>query len=571
MPSGAARIAQHGDASTRGLLLEEARENKLLAPRDLGASAWTTGTGTTARDAAAGPDGAMMADQSTIAERKYSNLQRIVLTGSCVASQWLRAVSAGEPAKAFQFVITNDPGAVWYMRGTAGTTWRQVVAPIVPANGGALYFEPFNGNDIGQGPLAQDFYSDLHQFELGAFPTSWTPGKRGEDQLGHPNVSELMDQDRFAFEAELRPIAAFDRYSAPTAIWGVGDAWAVVDSVHVRARGGGSSSESFMGNAIDRYGPADRVRIFVAVDNLERRIEYVTQVQDGPVHRGSTSLSGPVPVGQPVSILRGTADGQCWSSCVQRLGTYRRGQSPAWTNAPLGYDVRRELAPVLWLNADRGVDLDSEGRVARWLDQSWDDSHLEQADPKLRPRFIAAALGTRSRPAIDFGNGTFLEHVGNLLDAANSAYSVLIVGQSGNGALLTLRRSSVYSASLLFKSQNVFYVHGDGKNAFANVTTADLSNEITGTAFASAHVYSGGTTNPTIYLNGLQRPITSSGTRQTTEDGSAGLFLGKSPSGQPWGGLISEVIVLNSAISAAALQKLLTYQTEFFGLPPAGG
>jgi hypothetical protein len=182
--------------------------------------------------------------------------------------------------------------------------------------------------------------------------------------------------------------------------------------------------------------------------------------------------------------------------------------------------------------------------------------------PVLRPNGIVGY------PAIDFAGTTWLENTLTNLVASNSAYSVLVVAQNGSGAFFTIRRSTPYSTSGFLT--NATYVHGDGVNAYANVTVPDTTAQTQSATygFQSAHIYKGGAVNPDIFLNTSQL-TPSIGTHQATESGTTGFVVGSNASGsQYWGGLIAEIIVCSGAISAEDLARVQTYQANTFAYAP---
>lgn len=219
---------------------------------------------------------------------------------------------------------------------------------------------------------------------------------------------------------------------------------------------------------------------------------------------------------------------------------------------------------LLWLRADLGVVLNGAA-VETWQDQSGNGHHVTQVTPADRPVVSAAAIG--GKPAIDFSGSKFLENALTNMVAANTARSALCVAKNINGCLISIRRSTAHSCSLFFEAAGTMYIHGDGVNMTSNVTIADASAETRSAtnAFYSCHRFVGGANNPSLFLNGTSRPITSVGTQQATEDGSTGFLIGKNASDQFCNGLIAEVIYTSSAISPADRALVEAYQDSFWG------
>jgi hypothetical protein len=161
---------------------------------------------------------------------------------------------------------------------------------------------------------------------------------------------------------------------------------------------------------------------------------------------------------------------------------------------------------LLWLRADLGTVL-SGADVVTWQDQSGNGNHVGQSVSGSRPRLNATIGG---KPAIDFSTSRFLENTAtNLISTGGQPYSVLTVAQNGSGALLTLRRSTKYSASMFFIQTDTF-VHGDGIDPLANVKVPNTSaiTQSAVSAFKSCHRYNGAAFGlPQTYLNGALQSI----------------------------------------------------------------
>lgn len=221
------------------------------------------------------------------------------------------------------------------------------------------------------------------------------------------------------------------------------------------------------------------------------------------------------------------------------LATRRAGFSPA--------------GQVLFLRADRGVTLDGSSNLDTWTDTSTGIA-VTQPTAGLRPPISTSA----GRPAVNFSGGKWLLNAVTALVAANSAYTVIAVGSGAAGPILCLRTSNPVSGSLFYPSGADTLVHNDGVNASHNVTIVTVTAEVSA-AFNSVHRYNGGANNPDIFINGTQRSITSVGTSQATEGGTAGFFIGKNVGGVTYEGMLNEIRVLSHAITAPELVSLAAY------------
>lgn len=220
-----------------------------------------------------------------------------------------------------------------------------------------------------------------------------------------------------------------------------------------------------------------------------------------------------------------------------------------WLGRAGGVGWPRLPGTVLDLDARKGVSLDGSSRVQTWTDAL--GIAVSQSTGALRPNMTTV----EGRPALDFTGGLWLENASNSLVTANSAYTVFTVGQGCFG-VITIRRTNPVSASLFYPSGGT-QIHADAVNASANITIADANLEI-GSPFQAVHRYYGGANNPDFFLNGTQRAITSVGTFQGTESGSAGFFIGRNFSVY-FGGAIERIIVVSRAVTANELTKWNAY------------
>jgi hypothetical protein len=86
---------------------------------------------------------------------------------------------------------------------------------------------------------------------------------------------------------------------------------------------------------------------------------------------------------------------------------------------------------VLWLKADADLEVDEQGRVRAWRDQSGRSHHTEQSDATRRPQLVADVIN--GRPAVRFdGKRSFLHVAGQVL--ASQRFTILAVVNDTAGA-----------------------------------------------------------------------------------------------------------------------------------------
>lgn len=204
-----------------------------------------------------------------------------------------------------------------------------------------------------------------------------------------------------------------------------------------------------------------------------------------------------------------------------------------------------------WFDATEASSIHlNAGLVETWDDISGNARHVTQGVAGSRP--VVAAANINARNVIDFATSRYLANtVSNLTAAANSAYTVMIIGKGGDGCMLALRNTTPYSSSIYFLAAGTFYIHGDGVLAAHNVTTANnsaLTNSPTN-AFKSIHKFYGGAVDPDNYINGTLRAITSVGTSQAVEAGTTGFSIAAGAVAQFWQGKIGEMFIVPSAVA----------------------
>ena len=165
----ALRLEDRGDGAGPLLLIEGARTNLLLRSRDVGASPWTLpgfGSLVATDDAAPGPDGLMTALLLSGADGFSPGQQTPLSLAVHSVSAWGRAVTSSSTWTA-SYAYTDQPSIpAWYVTNQS-TTWTRRTDTVTPATSGNYY--PMDLT-LGAGPL--DLVLDLHQVEVGPFPSS---------------------------------------------------------------------------------------------------------------------------------------------------------------------------------------------------------------------------------------------------------------------------------------------------------------------------------------------------------------------------------------------------------------
>lgn len=170
------RVGRLSSAHSYGLYVEPARTNLILRSREIENAAWTAGSGvTTTANADAGPDGATLADRSNVGLGGYSRYQSVTSSiGQTYAfSQWIAARTSAQNHRA---TLTETLSSYTVLATTsAPTTWQRIASSKVATTTSVLLL-PCDGFDRsgtgGPGAQAMDFFTDLHQVELGKYPTS---------------------------------------------------------------------------------------------------------------------------------------------------------------------------------------------------------------------------------------------------------------------------------------------------------------------------------------------------------------------------------------------------------------
>ena len=207
-----------GDAGYgQGLVIEEARTNLVPTSRELGGTGWSQGTGNFETGSYAdGPDGSVLsADRLYRPDGLlYSDYVATAVTAGVTytAGFWVRGTSGESVYKPYvadvQFITQTAP-AIW-------TRKTHTIAAVATTTG---YWQLLTG-----GPTASsvDIVSDLHQLEVGKFPTevivtTGATAARAGDKL--TLARDITRSGRISLELQFIPKAARSSYSGSPVLW----------------------------------------------------------------------------------------------------------------------------------------------------------------------------------------------------------------------------------------------------------------------------------------------------------------------------------------------------------------
>ncbi|MHB9026326.1 MAG: glycosyl hydrolase family 28-related protein [Armatimonadota bacterium] len=206
---------------------------------------------------------------------------------------------------------------------------------------------------------------------------------------------------------------------------------------------------------------------------------------------------------------------------------------------------------AMWLRADAGVTLNGS-TIATWGDVSGAGHSVAQATASYQPTFVSSSMN--GKPAAHFDASNDYLQGAAALDLRNSAYSIFVVAKptAGDGGYLTY----LASEGLRYQSNNLFYKNGGG--LFYTYSTIATLQEATRT--------SGGVV--TVYENGAQKATgtLSTGSTNCTNFRLGGDGLSGIGGFDGYNGDIAEVIVYNTALSAADRQAAETYLRNKYAL-----
>lgn len=214
----------------------------------------------------------------------------------------------------------------------------------------------------------------------------------------------------------------------------------------------------------------------------------------------------------------------------------------------------------LWYRADALTNLAEGAPVASWPDSSGNGRAATQAVAANRPTYAAAGLN--GRPAVRFnGVSSFLGLAASPL-APGRARTVFVVGRDDGGvggALLTFRGAAPVHALALLWTGSALSIYSDVVAAADGATIGD-QRALIRAPFLAEFAAAGAGSKIRCWLNGTAQAVTQPGA-VGLDDGADGLRIGlrEGAMGQPWNGMIAEVLVYDSALSAADRQRAERY------------
>ncbi|HEX6963038.1 MAG TPA: LamG-like jellyroll fold domain-containing protein, partial [Lacipirellula sp.] len=269
-----------------------------------------------------------------------------------------------------------------------------------------------------------------------------------------------------------------------------------------------------------------------------------------------------------------------------------RNREPLADDEVPGLPVRKDV--VLWLAADRFVDVDERGRVARWSDlQISDNPSAEDAlqlNPDDRPLLVDKAIN--GRPAVRFGNGSFLLTPPLATTNEQTAVVMLALRQTAPdfqtvlnyngppkrvvGPLGGMVSPSVFEICLRDRNHDQrFAVCGElftgyqegGKTEVIKSMVEDFDRLQKNKALAVAVRYSLQDQRMSLFINGEERQSKHASRRIAI---TSRKLLGRHPIFETENGIfygdLGEVLIYNRALSDDEVIKTSKYLTNRFGL-----
>jgi hypothetical protein len=193
----------------------------------------------------------------------------------------------------------------------------------------------------------------------------------------------------------------------------------------------------------------------------------------------------------------------------------------------------------LWLQAQLGITIATG--VSQWNDLSGNGNNVFQATGSQQPTYNATDAGYNGKPTLSFAAASS-QSLGASIASIGQPYTIIVVGQNTNGGAIV---GSGGSLAGLYGT-NLSYYAGSGIAS----STSDTSKCVMCGVFNNA-----GTSG--LFLNNSQTALltTTPGTRSFT----GSVLLGNEPLADAINGKIAEVMIYNSALSAAQLHTVFAY------------
>ncbi len=258
------------------------------------------------------------------------------------------------------------------------------------------------------------------------------------------------------------------------------------------------------------------------------------------------------------------------ASALTHLQTHVAPESTARRPAPQLPDGLAELQ--LWLRADRGVQLDANGRVEKWADGSGRGHHASQAAAAARPTLTAdgfkftAAAAPKGLPALRFdGLGRWLDLAGQPITAPGYTI-VAVVSDRGKEGLREIfsnwrRESNIFGSLFLGTTGHGAIRFSDAFSPAGSLTAPEEPLILTA---------SNGAAGAKVFQD--RRLLAQRAEPLPARKLDAPYVIGQQGNigGEYWNGDIAELIVFNRELAAQEREGLWDYLSARYGIdvPP---
>lgn len=198
-------IGRSLDSDPLGLQHEISSSNLISSSREVGSAGWLAGSSVaTTIQAAAGPDGAVLADQSNLALASgFSKYVQVAMNGPVAFSMWERYTTGSIN----NLKVNLGTGSFIV---ACGPTWQRFTNSENETSGVLSYVGPITLQ-------VANIYSDYHQIETGGYATSAivTTGSaitRAGSRIQYSNPLTRIFNGRLNLEIDLRPIGSADAF-----------------------------------------------------------------------------------------------------------------------------------------------------------------------------------------------------------------------------------------------------------------------------------------------------------------------------------------------------------------------
>lgn len=221
----------------------------------------------------------------------------------------------------------------------------------------------------------------------------------------------------------------------------------------------------------------------------------------------------------------------------------------------------------LWLDAADATTITTiSGAVSEWRDKSGNGRHVSQATSANRPAY--QATGLNSKPTISFdGANDFLKNASYQPSTSGGLTCFLVFRRSvASGALVNVKTATNFEIGGSFGSGYTDITitgHGGGTGVGFNSGDSSNANAILAVQYDGA---GSATSDYIARLNGIAQPIASSGALGYVTENGFSLGARPNQSLNFLNGQISELIFVDSQISANVIQSIEGYLAHKWGL-----